>query len=382
MSTLITILLVILILGILVFIHELGHFLAARLVGATVLEFALGFGPRILSKEYKGTVYSIRLLPLGGFVNILGDGDPTKEELEKLKDVDIEEGNLKNKSKLAQAFVMLAGIFMNIFLAILFYYVVLGFSGWKIDLSYEFADFNPVGAKIVRERESDVPYEIIDGGSADRSGMPKGGYIKSIDGSNVEYVEDISALIQDNSFIDVEACNSENICNIYNVEVNEDGKIGIAIGANYFVSIDYSDYRVFAGFSHFINDVRLIGRVFGSLFREARQTGDYSMLSQSVSGPVGIFFLVDYFKDLGWIPLISLIADLSLSLAIMNILPIPALDGGRVLIVAIEGVLHKDLDHRVESIIINVSFIVLMVFIVFVMIKDIVNIDQLKSLFE
>jgi regulator of sigma E protease len=101
-----------------------------------------------------------------------------------------------------------------------------------------------------------------------------------------------------------------------------------------------------------------------------------------VSGPVGIFFLVDYFRTLGWIPFISLIADLSLSLAIMNILPIPALDGGRVLIVAIEGVLHKDLDPKVESIIINISFILLMVFIVFVMIKDIVNIDELKSLFE
>jgi regulator of sigma E protease len=78
MSIVTTILLVILVLGILIFIHELGHYLAARLVGATVFEFALGFGPRILSKEYKGTVYSIRLLPLGGFVNILGDGDPGK----------------------------------------------------------------------------------------------------------------------------------------------------------------------------------------------------------------------------------------------------------------------------------------------------------------
>jgi regulator of sigma E protease len=131
-----------------------------------------------------------------------------------------------------------------------------------------------------------------------------------------------------------------------------------------------------------VNNVRLIGRVFGQLFRQAKETGDYSSLSQSVSGPVGIFFLVDYFKELGWIPFISLIADLSLSLAIMNILPIPALDGGRVLIVAIEGVLRKDLDPRVETIIINVSFAILMVFVVLVMIKDIVNIDELKSLFE
>jgi regulator of sigma E protease len=312
---------------------------------------------------------------LGGFVNILGDGDPSKEEEEQVKKAD-PKGNLKNKSKWAQAFVMLAGIFMNILLAIFCYFLVLGFSNWKIALSYEFSDFNPVGAQITRERESDVPYRVIEESFAAQSGMPTEGYITNIENTKVEYIEDIRELIGDNSEVNIRACNTEG------KDCGDDGKIGVAIGANYFVYIDYSNHKILSGPSHFINNIRLIGRVFGSLFREARETGDYSTLSQSVSGPVGIFFLVDYFRTLGWIPFISLIADLSLSLAIMNILPIPALDGGRVLIVAIEGVLHKDLDPKVESIIINISFILLMVFIVFVMIKDIVNIDELKSLFE
>jgi regulator of sigma E protease len=260
--------------------------------------------------------------------------------------------------------------------------LVIGFSNWGIALSYEFDDFNPVGAEILKERESDVPYEVIEGDLADQSQMPDEGYIKSVNGEDIEYVEDISRLIDGNDVVDITACNNEYVCDIYRVEVGDDGKIGIAIGVNYFVYIDYSNNKVFSGPAHFINNIRLIGRVFGSLFREARETGDYSTLSQSVSGPVGIFFLVDYFKTLGWIPFLSLIADLSLSLAIMNILPIPALDGGRVLIVAIEGVLGKDLDPKVEAVIINVSFVILMVFVVFVMIKDIVNIDQLKSLFE
>ena len=381
MSTVVTILLVIFVLGVLIFVHELGHFLAARLVGATVFEFALGFGPRILSKEYKGTVYSIRALPLGGFVNILGDGDPSKVDEKKLKKTD-PSGNLKNKSKLAQMFVMLAGILMNILLAIFCYFLVLGFSNWKIAMSYEFEDFKPIGAKIIRERETDVPYEVVEGSLADKSDMPNIGYIKEIESQKVEYVDDISRLIGKKELVYIEACDMEDVCDTYTVEVAEDGKIGIAIGINYFVYLDYSDHKVFSGFSHLINNLRLIGRVFGSLFREARDTGDYSTLSNSVSGPVGIFFLVNYFKSLGWIPFVSLIADLSLSLAIMNILPIPALDGGRVLIVALEGIFRKDINPKVEAIIINVSFIVLMVLVVFVMIKDIVNIDQLKSLFE
>lgn len=381
MSIVTTILLVILVLGILIFIHELGHYLAARLVGATVFEFALGFGPRILSKEYKGTVYSIRLLPLGGFVNILGDGDPGKIDKKQLKRID-PSGNLKNKSKIAQMFVMLAGILMNILLAIFCYFLVLGFSDWKISMSYEFEDFKPIGAKIVRERETDVPYRVIEDGLADQSDMPDEGYIKEINGSVVEYVEGIAALIEGNDIVSITACDMKEACGVYEVEVAGDGRIGIAIGINYFVYIDYSDHRVFSGFSHLINNFRLIGSVFTSLFKEARQTGDYSTLSQSVSGPVGIFFIVDYFKDLGFVPFISLIADLSLSLALMNILPIPALDGGRVLIVALEGIFGKDINPKVEAAIINVSFGLLMILVVVVMIKDIVNIDELKSLFE
>lgn len=381
MSIVITILLVIAVLGLLVFVHELGHFLAARAIGATVEEFALGYGPKLISKKRNGTLYSIRALPLGGFVKILGDSDPGRDEAE-IKEVIDEEGNLKNKSKLAQIFVMLAGIMMNILLAVFFYYLVLGFSNWELSLPYAFEDFKPVGAKMVRERDTDVPYQVVEGSLADESEMPDEGYISAIDGEPVEYVEDITPLLEGKDSVVITACNIEEVCDDYKVEVDDEFKIGIAIGLNYFVNIDYSESKLFAGFSHFINNLRLIGRVFGNLFREARETGDYSTLSQSVSGPVGMYFLVDYFKDLGWIPFISLIADLSLSLAIMNILPIPALDGGRVMITAIEGLLGKDLDPKIEAIIINISFGILMVFVVAVMIKDIVNIEQLKSLFE
>ncbi|HCC68189.1 TPA: hypothetical protein DEP90_03255 [Patescibacteria group bacterium] len=381
MDIVVTILLLILVLGILVFIHELGHFLAARIVGATVYEFALGYGPKLISRKIKGTEYSIRLLPLGGFVKILGDGDFGKKGEKELKKED-REGNLKNKSKLAQIFVMLAGIIMNILLAIVAYSIMLGFSDWKVNLSYEFEDFKPLGATIVREREIDVPYQVLEGSLAEASGMPGEGYIKNINNEFVEYIEDISRLIEGNDTVVIEACDLDSVCNEYNVVVGDDGKIGIAIGSNYYISINYSNHKIFSGFSHLINNTRLISRVFTDLFKEAKDTGDYSTLSNSVSGPVGMFFLIDYFKELGWVPFIALIADLSLSLAFMNIFPIPALDGGRVLILLIESVLGKDLNPRVEALIINLSFILLMVFVVVVMIKDIVNINELKSLFE
>jgi regulator of sigma E protease len=375
MNTIITIILLILLLGILVFIHELGHFLVAKAIGTKVLEFALGFGPKLISKKYKGTVYSIRILPLGGFVQILGEGDDNKPNPN-------DKGNLKNKSRFAQACVMLAGVTMNILLAITCYFVVIGFSNWKIPISYELEDFKPVGASITKERVGDVPYESLEDGNAFLSELPKEGTIKRIDGKYIEYSKDISQSITPDKVIEVEACNTEDLCGIYFVEADSEGKIGIAIGYNFFLNLDYSEYRVFTGFSHLINNVRIIGRVLGSMFREARETGDYSDLSNSVSGPVGMFFLVDYFKSLGLIPVISLIGDLSLSLAIMNILPIPALDGGRVFILLIEAIFKKDLDPKVERLIINISFIFLIILIVLVMIKDIVNIEVLKSFFE
>jgi regulator of sigma E protease len=96
---------------------------------------------------------------------------------------------------------------------------------------------------------------------------------------------------------------------------------------------------------------------------------------------VGIFLLIDSLKTRGFLVFLSLIADLSISLAIMNLLPVPALDGGRVMIVALEGVFRKDFDEKLKAIVINGSMILLMILVVLIMIKDVVNIDTMKEMF-
>src|SRR5690606_23942454 len=113
-----------------------------------------------------------------------------------------------------------------------------------------------------------------------------------------------------------------------------------------------------------------------------RQTGDYTALSNSVSGPVGIYFIIDYFKSLGIPIFLGIVADLSISLAIINLLPIPALDGGRITILFFEALFRKDLNEKVENWIINISFIMLIMLILVVMFKDILTIDQLQSVFK
>jgi regulator of sigma E protease len=379
MSTIINIVLLILVIGVLTFVHELGHFLAAKLVKAKVEDFSLGFGPKILSKKIRGVTYNIRLFPLGGFVKILGDGDPTKEKGNKR-----DKGSLKNKTKLQQMFVMLAGVTMNILLAVFFYTIFLANSNWKIAISHEYEDFGPIGATITKEKVSDINYMLADKGGAFDANMYEQGYLISVNEIVVDSFEDLKEILINNSSqqVDIYACNFDDECQTFKVFVDAEGIIGIFTDVNYQVYIDYSTNKLFSGFSHSLNILKLTGIVFSSMFSEAKQTGDYSELSNTVSGPVGIYFAIDYFKTLGLIVFLGIVADLSLSLAIINLLPIPALDGGRFLILLIESIIRKDINPKIEELIINISFGLLVVLIVIIMIKDIINIERLQFFFS
>ncbi len=381
LSILVNVLLFILVIGILTFVHELGHFVTAKLAKATVDEFALGFGPKLISKKYKGTLYSIRLLPLGGYVKIAGDGDPEKDE--KKKEQKKDPGNLQNKPRIIQIAVMLAGVVMNLLFAVIVYYIILATSGWQMTLDWQFENFKPTGATIQKVVARDVQYsELVDGGNAKGVGMPETGTIKSIAGETPVYSNDVGKILGEHKGEDVqiEVCNES--CNTYTVLVTEEGKIGIALSTNYYVILSYENNKVLAGFSHTINTLRLIGTKLGDLFTQAKSTGDYSELSNSVSGPVGIYFLIDYFKNFGFLTFLNVMGDLSLSLAIMNLLPIPALDGGRVGILLIESIIRRDLDERIKTIIINGSFIFLMILVIFIMVKDVLNIQDIKDMFR
>lgn len=379
-SFIINILLFILVVSILTFVHELGHFLAAKAVGAKVFEFAIGFGPKLISKKIGETEYSIRLLPLGGYVKILGDGDPGEE---KIKKGDAKR-DLSKKPKWQQIIVMAAGVTMNIFLGIVIFYIVLSSNNWELVLNNEFADFKPIGATVSRIKEGDVEYsELIEDGQARKAGMPESGILRSINGKKVEYSDDVSKMLasKKNEDVILNVC-QEDLCTEYTVTTSEEGKIGILLPANYYMSLSYKDNKVFSGFAHVLNNFKLIFSKMRDMFSQARKTGDYSELSNSVSGPVGIYFVIDYFKKFGVVPFLGMIADLSMSLALINILPIPALDGGRIMILLIEWIVGKELDEKVESRIINISFIFLIILILFIIIKDIVNIDSIRNIFS
>ena len=379
MSIFVNILLFLLVISILTFVHELGHFVSAKIIGAKVLEFSLGFGPKLFSKKWRETIYSFRGLPFGGYVKILGDGDPGEEMNSKADD----KRDLRKKPKWQQIFVMLSGVTMNILLAISIYYVVLASNGWELVLNSDFKDFKAIGAEVYLEREGDVEYEIIEGGKASEAKLPEKGFIKSIDNKEIVYMEEVGEYIstKKGETISINICVDEK-CSDYVIEVPEEGKIGISLPSNYLVILSYKEHKLFAGFSHIRNSLVLIGNKLEEMIGNARLSGDYSELSNSVSGPVGIYFVIDYFKKFGVIPFLGMIADLSVSLALVNVLPIPALDGGRVMILLLEWIAGKELDEKIETKIINGSFIFLIILILFIIIKDIVNIDSMKEIFK
>jgi regulator of sigma E protease len=380
-SVLVNILLFVVVLGVLVFVHELGHYLAAKSVKATIYEFSLGFGPKIFSKEYKGILYAIRAIPLGGFVKIAGDGDPSTEQGRKERD---DTNSLKKKSKIAQAWVMCAGVIMNIFLATGIYYLVLSQSDWKASLSADFREFNPVVGEVEYEAVEKIKYDgVVDGSGAKEANIPDKGEIRSVGGEDLEYSFELGEVLEgkEEEVVEVEICVDEE-CDFYNIEVSEEGHLGVMVFSNYFVNLSYKNSKLLAGPGHLLNVLKLSYQKISSLFSEARETGDYSEVANTFTGPVGIYLVLDYFKQFGVISVLSIVADLSLSLAVMNILPIPALDGGRVLILIIESILKKDLDERIEAIIINISFVFLIILIIGIFIKDFFSIENIRGMFQ
>jgi regulator of sigma E protease len=192
LSTIVNIILFVFVIGFLTLIHELGHFLAAKSVGARVYEFSVGFGPKLISKKYGETLYCIRMIPLGGLVKILGDGDPSEYE-KKGEDLSKSEYNLNNKSKIAQIFVMLAGVCMNILFAIFFYYIILAFNGWRTNPVYvDFSDINVVAADV----EKTLGYSVLEDGNAIKSGIPEYGVIKEINGVVVNDKDALTEVIE------------------------------------------------------------------------------------------------------------------------------------------------------------------------------------------
>lgn len=343
---------------ILVVIHELGHFIAAKRFGIKVEEFGFGIPPRLWGKKIGETVYSLNVLPFGGFVRLLGEDEVEKKVLENPR-------SFASQKVWKRILVVVAGVSMNLVLAWIIFYTVIIAQNFRI--IYPAAEPGAYVAKV----EENFP--------AKNAGIKTGEKILSVDGKKVSGFDEVKKLIQEKLGGEVELLVSdmegENKRNIkITPQKTDDGfLIGVA-----FTPIPIKEYKTFEQklFSGITYSYDLSKLTFVGLINTISDlvAGNFDKASKSVSGPVGIATVTNEILSSGWqaiLPYLWFVGVISLTLTIFNVLPIPALDGGRLLFLIIEAVSGRKVKAEIEKVIHSVGFAILLTLALLITYSDI-----------
>ena len=340
-----TLIYMILILGIIVFIHEFGHFLFAKKAGIYVYEFSLGMGPRIFKFNRKNdeTEYSLRLFPIGGFLRMAGEEVELDEKIP-------EDRRMQSKTWIQRFLTVIAGIMFNFILAIVVFFIVGLINGASQNKPYISSVYDGVNNGIVNE----------------------GDRIVGINGKKVIFTDVLVLQVQLNNgkplnltVKDSEGNERDVILNP--IEVTEDGetsyKYGIVLGDDVKTGILPSIKYAFVKFTSLIVQMVLvvINLCIGKLGLS------------SLSGPVGIFNVVGESASAGFVNLIYLLGFISLNVGFMNLLPIPALDGGRILFLIVEKIKGSKVDVKFENTVHTIGFVLLMLLMLVITFNDIIK---------
>ena len=365
---LLAIIVFILIFSFLIISHELGHLLAAKKAGVKVEEFGIGYPPRIWGKKFKGTIYSINWIPFGGFVKIYGE-DLGQESIKDKK-------SFYNKPPRIKAGILVSGVLVNILVAILLFYCFLGFNGFETFQSQLFDYQFPFG----EQKNHIVVSSISDQSPAQAAGIEPYDLILSLNGREMDNIDDFISLIKENQ-------GQEVILAIQNLNTKENREVIVtprenppenegALGAG-IARVSRLSYKgvgkIFSGITHTANLTHFSFSVLGYLIKTSVQEKDISYVSQSVAGPVGILAFTKLTMAGGFWQIINLIAIISLALGIMNILPIPAADGGRLMFVLYEVVFNKQAPPKLERMVNLIGFYILLGLLFLVTYKDIIQ---------
>lgn len=346
-----TILIFIIILAVLVLIHEIGHFITAKKNGLTVEEFGFGFPPRIWSVKKGETIYSINLLPLGGFVKILGENDGETDNPK----------SFASKSAGARGLITASGVVMNFVLGALI--LIIGFY---------------IGLPQVLDKENEslaknVQIKIV---AINRNSPAEYANLKL--GDSIENFEEIP-ILQDfinknkGKEISLKIKRGENYLEIKTVPranpPEGEGALGVALAKTGIVSYPWHQSIWLGVKSAFVVTWEII-KGFFELVKNLLFSGK---IPQEVTGPVGIAVLAGQAVNLGFIYLLQLTALISLNLAVLNLVPFPALDGGRLLFLAIEKIKGSRVNPKIENAIHSVGIILLLILVALITYRDILK---------
>jgi regulator of sigma E protease len=334
------------VLSLLVIVHELGHFVVAKKNGIWVEEFGFGLPPRLFGKKVGDTIYSINALPFGGFVRL--HGEMTEDGVTKPKRAFI------NKSLLVKTAVITAGVIMNFLLAIVLFGIVYSFTG------------------IPKELKEVKVLDVATNSPAQIAQIIVGDKIISVDGVNVSNVSEFISKIEDKKGKKVRLELQDRTVTIIpraNPPENE-GPLGVAITdiETYFAPIwQRPFYGAYYGTKETIYWGKNVIDGFINIFTDL----SHGNAPKDVSGPVGVFAITTEVAKTGILSLLNLVGIISVNLAILNIIPFPALDGGRLLFIIIEAIFGKKIAPKFEAIVHAVGMAILLLAILAITIKDI-----------
>ncbi|MDZ7315935.1 MAG: RIP metalloprotease RseP [candidate division KSB1 bacterium] len=342
------------IIGLLVLVHEFGHFLLAKLVGIRVERFSIGFPPRLFGKKIGDTDYCISAVPLGGYVKMSG-----------MIDESLDTGSLKgepyefmSKPVWARFLVIAAGPIFNILLAFFLYTMIIG----------------TTGIEVPAEPLYPIVGNVSPNSPADSIGLKPGDRILSIDGRPVEKWEDLTAIIHKapNRTLDI--------------EWERDGKPFFAhVTPKYDPTLDvgligimpqtvrkplgpFESVRMGALMT--VDKTTMILKSFAALF-----TGKVKA-KEALGGPLRIAELSGQVAKRGFIDLLAFAAILSINLALLNLLPVPALDGGHLLLLTVEAFIRRPISNKIKIAVQQIGMALLLALMIFVLFNDFLNLTR------
>lgn len=357
-------------LSLLVIIHELGHFLAARMFGIKAEEFGFGFPPRIFGfvkdgsrwkmigakddAEYSNTIWSLNWLPLGGFVRIKG------EQEDGINDRD----SIHAKPIWQRIIVIAAGVFMNWMLAFVLFSIVLA-----VGTLSSLEDL-PAGARVT-DRAIGIT-QVLPGSPADRSGLIVGDTVLSMNGvaptSSMALRDAIQTEKTRELTLVIRRGSEQQTVTTTPAYVSDIQRVGLGIGLTDVGHVSFPlPQAIVNGFSMTLGLTKAIILAFGGILRDLVI---HRTVPPDVSGPVGIAVVAGQIVKQGIMPFVQFAAMLSVNLAVINVLPIPALDGGRLVFLVLEKIRRKPMSRKLEIAVHNVAFILLIVLIIAVTARD------------
>lgn len=348
-----TLLLFLIIISILVFVHELGHFLIAKWKGIKVEEFGLGFPPRLLAIKRKETVYSVNALPIGGFVRLYGEDESVEKDRGR---------SFYHKGRLVRAGVTVAGVVMNFLLAVLVFSILSWVSGVPVETGK---------VKVL---------EVTPGSPAEKAGLGQNDAILGADGQEFTKTSEFTSFINSKKGqeLELELEKEGGAREIVRVVPRaspppHEGALGVLVSSAELVKPPLWQRPVVSLFQGTKEAVFWVGAtatgLWGALSQAIRGTAP-----EGIAGPVGIFQITGGIAASGFLATLSFLGILSVNLAVLNIVPFPALDGGRLLFIIVEAIFGRRVVPTFERYAHMAGMVILIALIILVTFRDITRI--------